>query len=177
MRGLPTFLSLLTLASPALAQVHAQTPGPGWIVDAASGCKAWNAFPEPDESISWSGPCVGGVAEGWGVLQWYRAGQPADRFTGRLQKGKHDGWGIYAFANGDVYAGGWRDGAFHDHGLYIDADGNRYEGEFRNGRAEGMGTRWDADGSVLTGVWTNGCLRHDDEMVSVGWTAWKCGFK
>jgi hypothetical protein len=168
-----SLLAWLMLTSPLRAQVEL----PGWIADPKSGCKTWNAYPQPNESISWSGRCVGGLAEGRGVLQWYQGGIPRDRFEGELRRGKHDGRGVYTFTNGDRYEGGWRGGRFHGYGIYADASGNRYQGEFRNGKADGPGTRWDADGALFSGTWINGCFRQDDVMATVGWIAWKCAFR
>ncbi|MDP2755165.1 MAG: hypothetical protein Q8P40_12360 [Nitrospirota bacterium] len=43
---------------------------PNWITT-DKGCKVWNPFPKPNESVTWSGECVDGKAHGYGVLQWY----------------------------------------------------------------------------------------------------------
>lgn len=41
--------------------------------------------------------------------------------------------GMFLFANGDRYVGGFRNGTFHGRGVMTFADGRRYEGGFRNG--------------------------------------------
>src|ERR1017187_9422766 len=48
-----------------------------WIAD-KSGCKVANPFPQPGESITWSGQCKNGVADGEGLLEWYINGNAAD---------------------------------------------------------------------------------------------------
>ena len=40
-----------------------------WLVDGKTGCRIWNGFPEPGESMSWDGPCDNGFANGKGTLQ------------------------------------------------------------------------------------------------------------
>lgn len=50
--------------------------GPAWIKDSTKGCQIWNPNPNPAPSLSvtWSGSCVGGKAEGAGQLNWYTDG-------------------------------------------------------------------------------------------------------
>ena len=79
MRAAPIALALaVLLATPALAQSRP----PGWIADSKTGCRVWNEAPQANEAISWSGPCVGGVAEGRGVLHWFAGGQPNGGYEG-----------------------------------------------------------------------------------------------
>ena len=41
--------------------------------------------------------------------------------------------GSHVYANGDSYAGEWKDGKKHGQGIYTWADGERYEGEWDSG--------------------------------------------
>lgn len=61
--------ALLLLSLPA-----AMAAQPYWIADAKTGCKVWNSEPLPKESVTWSGDCLNGKAEGRGTLTWYRDG-------------------------------------------------------------------------------------------------------
>ena len=45
-----------------------------WIAD-SHGCKVANTFPRPGETITWSGKCKEGFADGDGVLQWFLDGK------------------------------------------------------------------------------------------------------
>jgi hypothetical protein len=108
--GAPAVASVLFVfvACQAGAQTATQAP-PGWIADSHTGCKVWNALPQPDESVTWSGPCKGGLANGQGTLQWFEHGRPDVRYDGEYQDGKRNG-----------------------HGVVTDTHGNRVEGDFRN---------------------------------------------
>jgi len=63
MVGRPLLIALLFAALPAAGQTS------GWIADARTGCKVINLTPKPPETISWSGSCANGLAQGSGVLQ------------------------------------------------------------------------------------------------------------
>jgi hypothetical protein len=83
-----TLLAALTIAFglPAAAKPVGPLADPithtaGWSIDSQSGCALWNRMPQRDESVTWSGACVNGLASGPGVAQWYKNGQiqPAGR--------------------------------------------------------------------------------------------------
>ena len=132
---------LLVVSLPAAAQ----TPQPGWIADARSGCRVWNPAPQPKEAITWSGACQNGLAQGRGVLQWFQDNKPSERSEGEYRDGKLNGRGVYVWANG-----------------------NRYEGEWRDGKPNGVGRLALANGDVFNGLWANGCFRDGNRWA----TAW-----
>jgi hypothetical protein len=44
---------------------HGQvSPAGTFVADPNNGCKVWNTHPLPDETVSWSGACVNGLAQG-----------------------------------------------------------------------------------------------------------------
>jgi MORN repeat len=98
----------LFAASPAAAQEESHAP-PRWIADAKTGCKVWDPAPEAGESVSWSGPCKAGFAEGEGTLQWFLHGKKGDRYDGGYAHGKRNGYGVVTFANGETVKGAWLD--------------------------------------------------------------------
>jgi len=134
MRMLAVAIAVL-LVTPAAAQTLARAE-PGWIADARTGCRIWNAEPKPNQSVSWSGGCQNRLAQGRGVLQWFVNGRPDDRYEGDLVAGKYDGQGRYVWA----------------------ASGFHYEGEWRDGLANGTGELTTAKGHYK-GSWTKGCFR------------------
>ena len=140
----------VAFAFPALAQEKADA---GWIEAAATGCRIWNAQPAPLESVTWSGGCVDGKAEGPGVLQWYVAGAPDDRYEGEMHGGRLHGHLAVSYANGD-----------------------RFEGEWRRDRPNGPGT-FVRNGWRVSGSWTNGCLEQDGRRYRVNVSAKDCGFR
>jgi len=118
----------------AEAQPPQSRPQADWVAD-QNGCLV-KGNPQRDVSVTWSGPCEHGVAEGRGVLQWYRKGKATERYQGRLEQGVPVGEGVYVWANG-----------------------NRYSGAFLGGVPNGHGTIRFADGELYSGRWINGCLR------------------
>jgi hypothetical protein len=139
-------------------------PGrPGWSVDARNGCWVWNAHPQPGETVSWSGACPRGPAQGQGQgeWRWTEGGQPrVQRFSGTRREGRMEGRGTYTWANGARYEGEYRDDRRHGRGTQTWANGYRYEGEWRDGRADGYGEYYDAASGIwYRGQWTGGCHR------------------
>jgi hypothetical protein len=157
--------------------VAAQTPEPGWIADATSGCRVWNTAPQPNESISWTGACRNNLAQGHGVLQWSKDGKPGSRYEGEYRDGNMNGHGVYTWARGDRYDGEYHDGKRDGHGAYMWANGDRYDGEYRDGKAHGIGTKTLADTSTYTGTWMNGCFKQGSRWATVGATVKECGFE
>lgn len=99
--------ALLLIASPAGAQSE-HPARPGWIAASGTGCKIWNPAPQPDETVTWSGGCKNGFADGDGTLQWFEQGKPDVRFEGGYQGGKRNGYGVLIDPNGNRVAGEWR---------------------------------------------------------------------
>lgn len=131
---------------------------PEWIVAGNQPCQVHNAHPEPDETVTWSGGCVEGKAEGAGELvNRLRGG--VDRYEGEMHSGKPHGRGIYLWHTGERYEGEWRDGKYHGHGTYTDAGGGRYEGGWRHGKRHGWGVESRPEGLVWRGQWRDG-LQH-----------------
>lgn len=62
--------------------------------------------------------------------------------------------GRYAWTNGDVYTGEWRDDKPHGRGTYTSPDGERHVGEWREGKRHGPGITYAPDGSIRqSGRW------------------------
>lgn len=132
-----SFIIWVGIAATAVAQETEIEPY--WIKDSNSGCAVWNSNPKPIETITWSGSCRNGKADGRGVLQWYRDGKPGDRYEGDTKIGKAHGLGVFTDADGSRYEGEHVDGKAHGRGVFTDSDGSRYEGEFVNGSQRGRG--------------------------------------
>src|SRR5258708_39798053 len=86
-------------------EVAAQNARPTLIADPKTGCQVWNLYPDPDDSIRWSGACVNGLAEGPGVLQWIVNGREEVRYEGEYRNGKENGRGVTTWAHGSRYEG------------------------------------------------------------------------
>jgi hypothetical protein len=123
---------------------------PGWLVDEKTGCKVWSVRPTT-ESVSWSGSCGNGLAQGRGILQWLNKDRLVDRYEGELWYGKRNGQGKITLANGVQYEGSWRDGVQNGQGKLTLANGDRYEGEFQNGIQSGQVREIFANGNRYEG--------------------------
>ncbi len=174
------------------ASAFGQTRQSGWIADARTGCRVWDADPQPDEAVSWSGVCRNGLAQGRGVLRWFQNDKPValakgrwrrgrmsgrgavtlasgEQFDGQMKNNQRNGHGVYTYANGDRYDGQYRDDQRSGHGVYTYANGGRYVGEWRDGRKNGRGTETRADGARYDGMW------RDDLPNGLGMAVWLGG--
>lgn len=149
------------------------------VKDPATGCAVVRMNAEPDLSITWSGDCEHGLAQGKGVLQWTKGGAPAERYEGEMRDGLYEGQGRITYPNKSRYEGefkaGERDGRGtyvfpsgakliatfvegkpNGNGTYVWPNGNRYVGEFRNNQRTGRGTLLYADGGRYEGDFVDG---------------------
>jgi tetratricopeptide (TPR) repeat protein len=99
----------------------------------------WNPNPEPGESVSWSGACREGHADGHGVEQWFKDGNPGNRIEGEFVSGRSKGQVRITYPNGAVYVGeidvaGNRAGDYCEWAL---PNGARYSGACDKGEATG----------------------------------------
>ena len=87
--------------------------------------------------------------------------------------------GTYTDANGDKYAGEWRDGKYHGHGTYYwladnEYKGAKYVGEYRDNVRHGQGTFTFSNGYKYAGEWRDnvpngqGTATHADGTVQEG---------
>jgi len=140
---------LLTIAAPA----HGQQRQSGWMADAANGCRVWNPFPEPDETIKWEGPCVNGFAHGRGTLRWYSAGKLLETDQGEFKDGRLNGFAVLTFTSG-----------------------RKFEGNFVDQKPQGQGTLSEANGEVYSGLWSQGCFNDRGRQATFNTSKQACGF-
>lgn len=167
----------------------------GFYKPSVQGCNVWDAEPAAVETVSWTGACVNGLAEGTGVLDWTVAGKPDVHYEGAMKQGKMSGkgrlvwptgstytgdfaddkpsgrgvrtWAVGPYA-GDSYDGDFLDGERTGVGQYRWANGNRYTGQFTNGQINGLGEMLYADGRRYAGMFVNGNLV---QSTAVPWSA------
>lgn len=140
-------LALLLAGGPALAGE--------WLVDSRNGCKIWNGWPEPGESIQWDGPCENGYASGSGTLLWFKDGKPNGSYVGERWGGKANGQGINTWLSKDRFEGAWKDDLPHGNGTYTWANGSGYQGQWREGKKHGRATYIWPNGDRFEGVYEN----------------------
>lgn len=185
----------VTLVAAALVYASAPVPGkaapPTWTADPRTGCRVADPEPDPDWSITWSGACQNGLAQGEGILTWFNRGKPGSTYQGSYRDGKMNGHGIYTWSDGVRYDGEWRDDQKDGQGVLTWPSGSRYEGQWRNGKRNGFGVatwpdgaryegQWRNDwangpgkyrghqGDIYEGTWIDGCFKNGRDKASVG---------
>ena len=133
-----------------------------WIAD-QRGCKVANTFPREGETITWSGPCKDGYADGDGVVQWFLDGKEDDRYEGHVAMGWAEGHGVLSKSEGGKYEGDWKHSVQDGSGRYDAPDGSFYEGQWKNGKPHGQGQYRRPDGKVFIGEWVDGVYAPDLE--------------
>jgi hypothetical protein len=147
-----------------------QLKNPKWIDTDRADCQTWDPFPQRNETVTWTGDCRAGKAEGDGTLTW-RYTDPAGNAltevsTGRLTSGKINGQATSTMPDGNRYEGMYRDGEKSGHGVYTWPD-SRYDGEWKHDMPEGIGIYTEADGTEHAGNWKQGCLDDNGDVFAL----------
>jgi hypothetical protein len=106
--GVIVIFGIVFVSLGATAQTDNPAP-PGWITATNQPCKIWNPEPQPNESVTWSGPCKDGFASGKGILRWTEDGKPDAEFDGEYANGKRNGSGVMIAPDGQRIDGEWAD--------------------------------------------------------------------
>ena len=141
-------LALLSSA-PAFAADPESTIGPAH-------CKVINPNPQPRETITWSGGCKDGYAEGPGTLEWFVKGKLTSHIEGSLTRGVVQGAGYIRWAGGTEYEGSFLNDRRHGRGIEQLPDKTRYEGEWKDGQRHGKGIEQLQDRTRYEGEWKDG---------------------
>ena len=153
-----------------------------WLKD--GDCSLFGADASPGDTVSWTGSCPDGLADGLGTATFIHNGQNQS-FTGSFSRGflqdghvisrwgqgwsyvgetvagRFKGQGILTTDAGDRFEGQWRDGKMNGFGVLLRANGERYSGEWKDDKANGRGDLRRADGSQVSGLFTDGKLAPD----------------
>jgi hypothetical protein len=136
-----------------------------WVTDAKSGCQVWDPNPQLEESVTWSGSCRDGHAEGPGIVQWLDGNKTFETDQGEWRDGRQAGKGVQSWPTGR-YEGQLADGEPNGQGG-LSLQKLRYEGEFRHGKANGVGVMTEGSQTVK-GTWKDGCLQDSQRKASIG---------
>ena len=139
-----------------------------WMeISGRSGCHVWNPGLEPGATVTWTGECVGGFAQGMETLRWVWDGnQRAD--TGRLVSGEQNGHWVERLANGQVQEGPYVNGVRHGHWVVRAPDGRIEEGPLVDGERHGDWILRDVDGNVLARGRVDGNVDVDGNVLARG---------
>ena len=130
MRGMRGRCSVVTALAIAAAITIASKPALAGarVADTKSGCQVWNPNPQLEETVTWSGSCANGRAEGHGTAQWVKGGATSETDEGDWREGRQTGKGTQSWATGR-YEGELADGEPNGHGVLI-MQKLRYEATF-----------------------------------------------
>ncbi len=133
------------------------------------GCYVWNDYLRKDETATWSGECLGSVAQGEGTISWTYSGSILDergyakaaRVTattvGRLQRGKLHGPWVYRYPSGSVIHASSVHGKAHGQWVERDSDGTvTYKGSYVDGKKHGPWVEGNERYYVEKGSYVNG---------------------
>ena len=124
------------------------------------GCYIWNSYLGRDQTVTWTGGCAGGLANGAGSRTWSYTGDDgeptSESGTGELRDGKANGRWTLRFASGNVFEGPYVDGKANGRWTLRFASGNVSEGPFVDGERHGRWTLRFADGTVSEGPFEDG---------------------
>ncbi len=148
--------SLVVLALAGAAPVAAQQQAARWAADPRTGCKVWNFNPQPRETVSWDGPCKGGIANGYGVSQWMQDGKVLGRTEAEFRNGRPEGRGLSFDREGARIEGEFVGGQLNGRGIFTGANGVRITANFVAGKMQGRGVITLADGGKIDADFENG---------------------
>ena len=120
-------------------------------VSSRSECYVWNHGLEPGATVTWTGECVGGFAQGTGTLTW-TVSEGIQTDTGRLEEGQWVGHWVIRFADRTVAEGPFVDGQRTGRWVERYAAGDVAEGPFVDGKLHGEWVIRRSDGRV--DVWS-----------------------
>ena len=116
-------------------------------------CRVWVDCYVPDQTVTWSGTCSGGFADGQGTL---KSSSSEGEETGTLSNGKMHGWWVLRFASGQVEEGPFVDGKRHGRWVVRAVKGTVGEGRFVEGEMRGRWVYRYANGTVAEGPLVDG---------------------
>lgn len=105
-----------------------------WVKDPQNGCATSNPFPNPNESIRWSGGCANGKLDGRGTLIWIRDGVETERNEGMFHDGEMDGPAVTRYPDGNVVYGQYQQGQRHGTFMTVRANGDHIQATYVEGR-------------------------------------------
>ncbi len=138
--GLAVLLTWTLAAQVALAE-----EGRWQALENNPACVVWNGDPLEQETVTWSGACANGKAQGRGTEVWryFEDGEwKESKYEGGMKDGKKHGPGVYVWASGNRYEGDYKDDKLHGRGTYHFANGDECDGKWREGRLLGTGRGW-----------------------------------
>lgn len=105
-------------------------------------------------TVTWSGECINGYADGNGELKIMHGKTQVLYYKGDIKEGQLHGKGIMRRMDGEYYEGGFENDNPHGFGVSVTRSG-KYEGEWKAGKREGKGKMRFLLGGEYDGEWKN----------------------
>lgn len=129
----------------------------GWLEDKRGGCKIWNPRSRFGDSVSWSGACKDGFANGYGEAAWYDKDSPGNVVRGSVVRGRFKGRVQVRYQSGELYSGALdAAGNRNGEGTFVRTDGVKYQGGFFADAFHGRGKVSSPNGRVIVANWARG---------------------
>lgn len=118
-----------------------------WVKATNSGCWIWDLLPVPNKSITYTGNCFSGLADGMGILTYYVDGKKTYTYSGQFKDGRAHGKGssivyIDGKKKSSRYTGQFKDDYMDGPGQFTKYhDGKRRyltSGRWKHGEPDGM---------------------------------------
>jgi hypothetical protein len=166
-------------------------PEGAWLTDEKTQCSLFSAGAGPGDTVTWTGDCVEGYAQGLGTATFTHDGQTqsftADftrgvipdghvisrwgqgwSYDGEQVKGVFNGAGILTTDTSDRFEGQWSDGKMNGFGVLRRANGEIYSGDWKDDKPNGEGALRQADGTLIKGTFVDGKLTQAAEKMASG---------
>jgi len=131
------------------------SPDSCWMeIAGRPGCYLWNPVPQDDETVTWTGECSNGLAQGIGRTTWYEDHEVSSMWESRRVDGKGNGWAVGRGRDDD--GGSWLREACFVNDEWRNSGPNGYE------RVLAPGHQWTLDFSFAAGERVVFNMKSDD---------------
>jgi S1-C subfamily serine protease/antitoxin component YwqK of YwqJK toxin-antitoxin module len=152
-----TIFTLFILLNIAFA-TFGQTLKDEWVLCNEKGCKLIDPYFEEGVTFEWSGNCVNGKANGYGIAEKYLNGKIHSKYDGEYTNGIRHGKGKYILI-GDkttlTWEGNFINGHFTGYGTFESSDGQKYNGNYINYAKHGNGIVYFVNGDRFDGFFVS----------------------
>ncbi len=148
-------ITLLIIALLVTVAIKSQTLRDQWVTCTPNGDTVLDPYFSEVETLTWSGACVNGKANGYGTLIKYINGEYESTYEGEYKNGIREGHGKFIHKDKSVKEGKFVNGQLMGQGVMNSDKGQKYVGEFINYRMHGNGTYTFSNGKKYEGYFVS----------------------